>query len=203
MNVYIETNFILELAFLQNDRRECDRILTLCEAKRAALVVPAFCLAESYETLGRRTKKRRRMENDLKEELRQLERSEPYQNEINCLPNIAGLLARSTEEDLRRLTAVLERISKVTTLIPFDADLISCVISCRETYELAAAGSHSVLVGATSSGIVGRRRELLHPERQALCRFLILSKPWKTVDANAFWFQRGLRLPRTSRQHPD
>ena len=54
MNVYVETNFILELAFVQDEHESCDRILALCEAQRATLVLPTFCLAESYETLIRR-----------------------------------------------------------------------------------------------------------------------------------------------------
>jgi predicted nucleic acid-binding protein len=136
MNVYVETNFILELAFVQDEREKCERILELCESGRAALVLPAFCLAESYEMLGRRAKRRRQIENDLKEELRQLERSEPYKDEIDALRGVTGLLVRSAAEDDRRLTAVLERTSRIAAIIPLEADIISNIRVCRETYRL-------------------------------------------------------------------
>jgi hypothetical protein len=51
MNIYVETNFVLELAFVQEQVESCGAILGLCEAGRATLVLPAFCIAESYEAL--------------------------------------------------------------------------------------------------------------------------------------------------------
>ena len=54
MNVYVESNFVLELALLQEQSASCEEILGLCEAGRVQLVVPAYSLAEPYETLVRR-----------------------------------------------------------------------------------------------------------------------------------------------------
>ena len=34
MKVYVETNFVLELAFLQEQHSSCDKILSLCEENR-------------------------------------------------------------------------------------------------------------------------------------------------------------------------
>jgi predicted nucleic acid-binding protein len=65
MNVYVETNFILELAFMQEQYESCNRILSLCEAGSTNLVLPAFCIAESYETLIRRANRRSQIANDL------------------------------------------------------------------------------------------------------------------------------------------
>jgi hypothetical protein len=65
MNIYVETNFILELAFVQEQHESCEKIIRLCEAGRAALVLSAFCIAESYETLIRRANRRTQITNDL------------------------------------------------------------------------------------------------------------------------------------------
>ena len=50
MNVYVESNFVLELAFLQEQCSSCEKILSLCEARRIQLLIPAYSLAEPYET---------------------------------------------------------------------------------------------------------------------------------------------------------
>ena len=42
MNVYVESNFVLELALLQEQWTSCEAILTLCEAKSVQLVVPGL-----------------------------------------------------------------------------------------------------------------------------------------------------------------
>jgi len=43
MKIYVESNFVLELAFLQEQSQNCEKILTLCESGQAGLLLPAFC----------------------------------------------------------------------------------------------------------------------------------------------------------------
>jgi hypothetical protein len=51
VNVYVESNFVLELALLQEQHASCEDILRLCEAGKAQLIIPAYSLAEPHETL--------------------------------------------------------------------------------------------------------------------------------------------------------
>ena len=44
MNVYVESNFVLELALAQEQFESCEGILSLCEAGNVRLVVPAYSL---------------------------------------------------------------------------------------------------------------------------------------------------------------
>lgn len=53
MDVYVETNFVLELALLQEQQESCQKLLDLAEAGRINLILPAFSLTEPYETLIR------------------------------------------------------------------------------------------------------------------------------------------------------
>jgi predicted nucleic acid-binding protein len=62
VNVYVETNFVLELALLQEQHGSCGDLLRLCEEGRIQLVIPAYSLAEPYETLTRRHRQRKRLE---------------------------------------------------------------------------------------------------------------------------------------------
>jgi predicted nucleic acid-binding protein len=154
MNVYVETNFILELALVQEQHERCERLIELCESRRATLVLPSFCIAESYETLVRRAKRRTQMANDLAVELRQLGRSKPYKDEIDALENIVGLLVRSIEEEDRRLIGVLERVSRIADVIPLGADMISRAAAYRAANKLSPQDSivcSSVLHHLTSA----------------------------------------------------
>lgn len=55
MNVYAETNFVLELSFEQEQSPSCLEILNLCINKEINLIIPAFCLTEPLEKLHRQS----------------------------------------------------------------------------------------------------------------------------------------------------
>lgn len=65
MNIYVETNFVLELALMQEEYQSCENILEICSAGKAHLIVPAFCIAEPFETLVRRGKDRIKLAQNL------------------------------------------------------------------------------------------------------------------------------------------
>ena len=58
MIVYVESNFILELAFTQDDASSCEAVLDLAERGAISLVLPAYSIAECYEALLRRSRDR-------------------------------------------------------------------------------------------------------------------------------------------------
>lgn len=53
MIVFVETNFLLELVYQQEEHESCEAILALAEAGRIDLVLPAFSVAEARSTLLR------------------------------------------------------------------------------------------------------------------------------------------------------
>ncbi len=94
MNVYVETNFVLELVFQQQQSASCELILQLCEAGRAQLVVPAYSLAEPHEKLIRQANNRRELQKALQIELKQLVRTTPYTTRIDSIQDgVGGALA--------------------------------------------------------------------------------------------------------------
>jgi predicted nucleic acid-binding protein len=62
MIAYAESNFILELATLQNEHESCSAIIQLAENRRIDLVIPAFSVAEPYDVLRRRASERQRLQ---------------------------------------------------------------------------------------------------------------------------------------------
>jgi predicted nucleic acid-binding protein len=102
LNIYAETNFVLELTFEQEQCRSCEEILALCEAGQATLILPAYSLAEPHEKLTRQSRDRRELQQQLEAELRQLSRTASYASRIQSIQDIASLLVQSNEEERHR-----------------------------------------------------------------------------------------------------
>lgn len=136
MRVYFETNFILEVALLQEQHESCNQLLALGEHGIVTMAMPVFCVAEAYETLIRRSKKHVHLAQDVVNELKQLSRSQLYRAEIDAFQNITGLLIRSTQEEDKRLAQSLDRILKCTTVITLDADILSLAAQFRSQFRL-------------------------------------------------------------------
>ena len=98
MNIYVETNFVLELVYEQKQCGSCEKILELCEAQKANLIIPAYSLAEPHETLIRRKKKRQELQQSLDKELRELSRTKSYQNRLDSIKDIRSLIVQSSQE---------------------------------------------------------------------------------------------------------
>ncbi len=88
MNIYVETNFVLELAFQQEQCSSCEQILLLCEAGYSQLVIPAYSLAEPHEKLHRQARSRKDIQNALNLELRQLSRTRSHMIRIRSIQDV-------------------------------------------------------------------------------------------------------------------
>ena len=98
MIVYVESNFVLELALLQEESASCEAILQLAENGAIKLAMPAFSLGEPYETLVRRHGERRGLVSKLESEFKQLRRSSPYAAALEKADALTELLAASGEQ---------------------------------------------------------------------------------------------------------
>ena len=125
MNVYVESNFVLELAFLQEQCLSCEKILSLCETRRIQLLIPAYSLAEPYETLTRRQKRRKRIKEEFDAELQQIARTSAYMDRLKDLHDLTALLIKLADEEEIRLEDVRHRLMRITEVIPLDASIVS------------------------------------------------------------------------------
>ncbi|MDE0459501.1 MAG: hypothetical protein OXI15_19595 [Chromatiales bacterium] len=125
MNVYVESNFVLELALLQEQSTSCEEILGLGETSGVQLVVPAYSLAEPYETLTRRQRQRKRLKEELDAELRQIARTATYAERLDGFRDVTALLMNIGDEESKRLEEVCSRLTKAAEVIPLDASVLS------------------------------------------------------------------------------
>jgi predicted nucleic acid-binding protein len=136
VNIYVETNFVLELTFEQEQCSSCDQILQLCEAGQVKLIIPAYSLAEPHEKLTRQSRNRRELQQLLDAELRQLSRTASYASRIKSIQDIASLMVQSNEEERIRFDRCRTRLLKVGDIIAFNADILSEAILCETQFGL-------------------------------------------------------------------
>jgi hypothetical protein len=98
MIVYVETNFLLELSFLQEEYGSCNEVLALAEAGTITLVIPAFSITEASIGRVRLAKQRIDFRERLTRELRELSRSKPYAEISVQTEPLTKALIESTEE---------------------------------------------------------------------------------------------------------
>lgn len=156
MIVGVESNFILELAFLRSEHEACTRLLELAEAQQVRVALPAFSIGETYEAWVRRSKQRRDLYNRLRTELGELSRSQPYEKTPTQFEEVTSLLIRSSEEEKRRPDATLDRILKIVAeIIPIGLDTIRSGFSYQQSHGLSPQDSivyASILRHLTETG---------------------------------------------------
>lgn len=124
MDIYVESNFVLELALEQEQHESCRQIVELSHAGKARLIIPAYSLIEPYERIVRYAKKRTRVANDLADEVKKLLRSKSYQEETDALQNVTGLLVRSLQEEKNRFRRTVDKLLAVSEIIPLEARVL-------------------------------------------------------------------------------
>ena len=141
MIVYVESNFVLELALLQEEHQSCDSIISLAESRTIDLAIPAFSLLEPYEVWRRRTWERTELHKRLIQEIGQLARTETYAKTVEELGDPASILVRSGNEDKRRLDLTLRRILDCAVVIPLQGETLRDAIQFQGSLDLTPQDS--------------------------------------------------------------
>ena len=137
VNVYVESNFVLELALLQEQSTSCEGILELCEASRVRLIVPAYSLTEPYETLTRRHQQRRSMKEDLDNEFRLIARTAPLSERLRGFKDLTALLISVAQQETQRLENVRSRLLEAAEIIPLDTPVLAASNQYQRAHDLS------------------------------------------------------------------
>ncbi|PYS92225.1 MAG: hypothetical protein DMF64_09570 [Acidobacteria bacterium] len=157
MIVYIESNFVLELAYLQEEHESCEQILALAEGGSIILAIPAYCVGEPYDSWVRRAKQRTELHERLSREIRELARSKPYVKSPNEFQELTKTLIRSGEEEKQRLDDTISRMLETTTVIPIARDTIKAAIKLQKTRNLSP--QDSIVYASVLSHLAGQTNE--------------------------------------------
>jgi predicted nucleic acid-binding protein len=149
VRVIVETNFLLELALQQSDYENCETILRLAEEGRITLLLPIFALAEAYQSLGEKERRRTAFSEELKREMVQVRRSSAFRKDSNLEAltdgnKIGELLQVSTAAHRGLLEATLDRVLAVADIIPFDAEVFRRSRGCTLKYSFRKPGDAAI-----------------------------------------------------------
>lgn len=137
MIVYVETNFVLELAFLQEEHQQVRDLLEVVRGGAATeLALPVFCVGEAYEAFGRKRKERLDLADNLRREIAQIVRSKPYAGRSKELNELTELFARSGREQKERLDRVLDEVLSICRLLPLSRETFGKAVGYQKTRSL-------------------------------------------------------------------
>jgi hypothetical protein len=141
MNVYVESNFVLEQALEQEQCESCEQLIGMASAGSVQLVVPAFSFAEPHGALLRAKNARFRLRDELLPHLRELARSRAHRELSGILHGLADLLAGSAKRERIGLQRTIERMLKVVQVIPLDAHVLDHAGKIEAALEMPAPDS--------------------------------------------------------------
>lgn len=141
MTVYVESNFVLELVLDQEQTAFAEEILVRAERLQIVLALPAFSLSEPFSTITHRTRRRRTLVIGVKDQLRDLRRSSGQQQDAAALESVEHVLETVNQRERIRLTAIVDRLLMIVTVIPVDRLIFRAAIRYQAAYGLSAPDS--------------------------------------------------------------
>jgi predicted nucleic acid-binding protein len=118
--VYIESNFVLEIALEQEQSSAAHAILSLAENCLIALAYPSFVLSEPFEAIMRARRERNTTQKSLEKVLNDLRRSEPYKQIVLDLMPAINVLAYAHVRQINLLYATFGQLARVGRCIHID-----------------------------------------------------------------------------------
>lgn len=121
MIVYVESNFVLEMALEQEQFSAASEILQLAEQKEITLSFPSFVLSEPFECVMRERRERNTLHSSLLRTLGKLRRSEPHKEILLNMEPVVNVLRDAHTRQLALLQATFGRLIRIGKCIELHA----------------------------------------------------------------------------------
>jgi predicted nucleic acid-binding protein len=135
--VYVESNFVLVVALMEEQAFSAIKILDLSEAGRIDLVFPIFAISEPFGTVAVRGRRRKRLCNRLKDQVRELKRSEPRRSVVSQVEPVAVTLLQVEKEEFDLLESTVQRLLGVGRAIGINESVFRDALAYEKHYGLA------------------------------------------------------------------
>ena len=136
MIVVVESNFVIEFAFRQEEFADAEKLIAHAENGTIELAVPACALFEPYETLVRRRKQRADIVKKLRQEITQLGRSQHFEELPDTSEAISQTLSGAAEIEHRALDHAIARLADCATVIPLSGSILKASLAARIQFSL-------------------------------------------------------------------
>jgi predicted nucleic acid-binding protein len=134
--VYVESNFLLELALGQEEREFAAEILALAERRLIDLAYPAFALGEPFSTVSHRARERDRLASQVAAQVRELGRSAPHQQLAATLQHVPAALAGIGKVEFDLLEESVARLLAAGRGLQTDSDSFRRALTYQRRYDL-------------------------------------------------------------------
>jgi hypothetical protein len=132
MIVAAESNFVIQLAFSQEEGGAAQAMLELAEDKKIELAIPACALFEPYQTIFRRHKKRDDLLEAFQREIKELARSSAFSDLGNASKAVTSTMAESAAIEAVDLDNAIDRVARTATIIPLTAEIVIAATTLRQ-----------------------------------------------------------------------
>jgi hypothetical protein len=120
MIVYIESNFVLEMALEQEQSSAACSILSLAESHQVELAYPSFVLSEPFENVVRARRERNILQRSLVKTLNDLKRSEPHKRIMLDLELAINVLGDAHVRQIDLLYTIFGQLAYIGRCIHID-----------------------------------------------------------------------------------
>jgi predicted nucleic acid-binding protein len=136
LTLFVESNFVLEIALGQQDSTAAERLLILAEQAQLELALPAFSLSEPFSTVTRQVRDRRNLVTEFNRHVRELDRSLPHQQDVAALRPMPDIVTQIDQRELSRLDDTVRRLLAIAQLIPIDSAVFDAALAYRFDFDL-------------------------------------------------------------------
>jgi len=138
MKVYVETNWLLDLALEQERIRASSFVLELAKNSKIRLYLPEICLVEAEQKIVRRRLQRETLIENLQSEGRELIRNcdAMYQSQAAAIDQDIIQLRRISDFEREHFNATVRNISKFLTWLHLDDNSLQKSFDFDENYAL-------------------------------------------------------------------
>lgn len=136
MIVYVETNFVLEIALAQEESFAAENILELAEQKKIDLVFPIFALVEPFWTVRHRGQLRRELHGSLREQVDQHRRSDLHTKFVSALDPLLGEMLEIETRETEQLELTTRRMINTGTPIDLNVAHFQRAVQYQDTHDL-------------------------------------------------------------------
>lgn len=145
MIAYVETNFILELTYGQEQSESCEQLLALAVTGRLELRVPAYALVEARAAFRSKSADRLDLKERVEKEARQFARVRDLRGTAELIEQASNAMSGRSKEEEKRFTSVAETLRATATLLPLDARAIELTEHFRDLKVVEGEGDRLIL----------------------------------------------------------
>ena len=134
--VYVESNFVLEIALRQEQFQAAESVLADADAGRIVLAYPAFSIYEPFSTLTSTARNRLTLTRNLQEQSNQLGRGLGNDEALHQLSAARAGLLEASRVEMEALKATVERLLRSGEQIALDLSIFQSAVLYEDAFGL-------------------------------------------------------------------